>query len=92
MIGDGSGAGAGARGAGLGGAGAAGRAEEDAPGGLATTTGAAFAIVADARVAVEETDGIPAWAGDGACNNDAPHIPQKRFVSGFSLPQRGQRT
>jgi hypothetical protein len=22
----------------------------------------------------------------------APHMPQKRFVPGFSLPQRGQRT
>jgi len=28
----------------------------------------------------------------GAANNLAPHIPQKRFSSEFSLPQRGQRT
>ena len=27
----------------------------------------------------------------GAANNLAPHIPQKRFSSAFSLPQRGQR-
>jgi len=27
----------------------------------------------------------------GAPNNLAPHIPQKRFSSEFSLPQRGQR-
>src|SRR5262252_3339469 len=31
--------------------------------------------------------------GPGAgANNVAPHIPQKRFSPGFSLPHRGQRT
>jgi hypothetical protein len=28
----------------------------------------------------------------GSGNNFAPHIPQKRFSSEFSFPQRGQRT
>lgn len=35
--------------------------------------------------------GICAGGGVG-CNIVAPHIPQKRFVSGFSLPHLGQRT
>jgi len=30
--------------------------------------------------------------GAGAGKSVAPHMPQKRFVPGFSLPQRGQRT
>ncbi len=30
--------------------------------------------------------------GTGAGSSVAPHIPQKRFGPGFSLPQRGQRT
>jgi hypothetical protein len=33
-----------------------------------------------------------AIAAPGPCSSDAPHIPQKRCVSGFSLPQCGQRT
>src|SRR5271157_61065 len=36
--------------------------------------------------------GGTACAGDGACNSDMPHMPQKRLVVGFSLPQREQRT
>jgi len=51
-------------------------------------------------VIVPATDATPpggfaggtAWAGDGACKSDMPHMPQKRLVVGFSLPQRGQRT
>ena len=27
----------------------------------------------------------------GVCKSVAPHMPQKRFVAGFSLPQRAQR-
>ena len=48
-------------------------------------------------IAAAGTAGI--WAvlfgdatGAGAGSKVAPHMPQKRFVSGFSLPQRGQRT
>src|SRR5580704_6097706 len=33
--------------------------------------------------------GAGAWAGG---NSVPPHMPQKRFSSEFSLPQRGQRT
>jgi hypothetical protein len=45
----------------------------------ATPTGA------EAPVGVEVT-------AAGVASNFAPHIPQKRFSSEFSLPQRGQRT
>src|SRR5215831_5174400 len=31
-------------------------------------------------------------AGPGCDRSVAPHMPQKRLLSGFSLPQRGQRT
>jgi hypothetical protein len=50
-------------------------------------------------VTVPATDATPggfaggtACAGDGDCSSDMPHMPQKRLVVGFSLPQRGQRT
>lgn len=33
-----------------------------------------------------------AIAAPGPCSSEAPHMPQKRCVSGFSLPQCGQRT
>jgi hypothetical protein len=33
-----------------------------------------------------------AGAGAGAVSRFAPHMPQKRFSSEFSLPQRAQRT
>lgn len=33
-----------------------------------------------------------AIAAPGPCSSDAPHMPQKRCVSGFSFPQWGQRT
>src|SRR5580704_14198222 len=40
-------------------------------------------------VAAASVDAVPAC---GAGNSVAPHMPQKRFVPGFSFPQRGQRT
>jgi len=30
--------------------------------------------------------------GSGGASKVPPHMPQKRFVAGFSFPQRGQRT
>src|SRR4029077_9884260 len=38
------------------------------------------------------TGGGAAVLGTGAGSSDAPHMPQKRFPSEFSLPHRGQRT
>jgi hypothetical protein len=55
----------------------------DATGDGMTDTGASDPV-AGAR-SVAET-------GAGAGNSEPPHIPQKRFESEFSLPQRGQRT
>lgn len=54
----------------------------------ATVVGAAVeatATGAEAPVGVEAT-------AAGVASNFAPHIPQKRFSSEFSFPQRGQRT
>ncbi len=45
--------------------------------------------IADDRGAV--CAGIEA-TGPGGGNSEPPHMPQKRFSSEFSLPQRGQRT
>ena len=51
------------------------------------------------RVAVAVADGCAAGeaprsglAAGATESNVPPHIPQKRMVSGLSLPQRGQRT
>jgi hypothetical protein len=79
----------------------------DARGGTAVCglviTGAAVEGGADDRLAVVEADveatatgaeaplGVEVTAA-GVASNFAPHIPQKRFSSEFSLPQRGQRT
>ena len=52
--------------------------------------GAIFA--APAAVAAAGGCAAVACTGVGVCNSDVPHMPQKRFVAGFSLPQRGQRT
>jgi hypothetical protein len=52
------------------------------------------AVCADEEATVTGAE-LPAGAevtAAGAGNNFAPHIPQKRFSSEFSLPQRGQRT
>lgn len=40
----------------------------------------------------EDTPGPTTGTGAGAGSSDAPHIPQKRLPSGFSFPQRPQRT
>lgn len=42
--------------------------------------------------AVEGRAAVTGAAAAVACSKLAPHIPQKRFVSGFSFPQRLQRT
>src|SRR6266436_2936272 len=65
--------------------------------GLSTTgRGEPRAGSATASVAVGEAATETGWAsagfGAGDDNSDAPHMPQKRFWSRFSLPQRGQRT
>jgi hypothetical protein len=44
-----------------------------------------------AGVAVTETGWGSAGFAAGVANSDAPHMPQKRFCSEFSLPQRLQR-
>jgi len=70
--------------------------------GLASTGAAAEGGVDD-RIAVVWADvdatvtgaELPAGAevtAAGVGSNFVPHIPQKRFSSEFSLPQRGQRT
>jgi hypothetical protein len=41
--------------------------------------------------AATETGWGSAGFGAGDANSDAPHMPQKRFCSEFSLPQRLQR-
>jgi hypothetical protein len=45
----------------------------------------------DAGGEAETVTGVEATTA-GAGNILAPHIPQKRFSSEFSFPQRGQRT
>ena len=42
--------------------------------------------------AATDTAGGGLAMGAALAKSDAPHMPQKRFWSGFSLPQRGQRT
>jgi hypothetical protein len=42
-------------------------------------------------VAATETGWGSAGLAAGVANSDAPHMPQKRFCSEFSLPQRLQR-
>jgi hypothetical protein len=51
--------------------------------------GEGAAAVVDARIAVPcaGADATSTGVGDSL----APHIPQKRFSSEFSFPQRGQR-
>lgn len=59
-------------------------------------------LVGSLRVAVNsavvafgvETGTAACWAAGsaGPARSEAPHMPQKRFWPGFSLPQRGQRT
>lgn len=60
------------------------------------TVGGAEAGVGDETGTAEEREatfcGGAGAATDGGGSNDAPHIPQKRFPSEFSLPQREQRT
>ena len=53
--------------------------------------GAAAASMAGGFGAATDTGcgGAAAWAG--GARSVAPHMPQKRLLSGFSLPQRGQR-
>jgi len=53
--------------------------------------GSAIASVAVGDAATE-TGCASTGPGAGDDNSDAPHMPQKRFWSGFSLPQRAQRT
>jgi hypothetical protein len=59
-------------------------------------TGGAVVGVEDAGTGVlwPELAGTVTGAGTvaGAGTRVAPHMPQKRFVPGLSLPQRGQRT
>jgi hypothetical protein len=63
----------------------------------AVTARGALAVGAGMRVAAAELAGAgiefpgAAIAAPGPCSSDAPHMPQKRCVSGFSLPQCGQR-
>jgi hypothetical protein len=54
-------------------------------------TGSATTWVVVGEAATETGWGSAGFAADDA-NSDAPHIPQKRFCSEFSLPQRLQRT
>src|SRR5215467_10469842 len=58
--------------------------------GVSAGCGLGGALVMGAGGAVR---GGVGWAGAaaGSANSDAPHIPQKRFCSEFSFPQRGQR-
>jgi hypothetical protein len=64
--------------------------------GLAETGVAVEAGIDDLLDAVEADEDATATGADatatGAINNFVPHIPQKRFPSELSLPQRGQRT
>ena len=53
--------------------------------------GSATASVAVGEAATETGCGSTGL-GAGDDNSDAPHMPQKRFPSEFSLPQRAQRT
>ena len=66
-----------------------------------TGTGALRCVSADVRdgaasgraAGVEPTPtACGAFDGGVGASNVVPHIPQKRLSSGFSLPQRGQRT
>src|SRR2546427_186222 len=52
--------------------------------------GPATALVAVGAAATETDWGSAGLAG-GVANSDPPHMPQKRFCSEFSLPQRLQR-
>ena len=54
--------------------------------------GAAAPSVAKGAGATTDTGCGGAEVATGVDSSDAPHIPQKRFWSRFSLPQRGQRT
>jgi hypothetical protein len=64
--------------------------------GAASDTGAEVRGCAEAEGAEEggadDRVAAPCATGSDAGNSVAPHMPQKRFVSVFSLPQRGQRT
>src|SRR5215471_14466531 len=54
--------------------------------------GAAAASLAGGFGAAAGTGCGGVAAGPGCDRSVAPHMPQKRLLSGFSLPQRGQRT
>jgi hypothetical protein len=62
--------------------------DEDEP--SATERGGSCTLVAVGAAATETGWGSPGFGADVA-NSDAPHMPQKRFSSEFSLPQRLQR-
>jgi len=64
--------------------GAAGATGADVIGADTTGRGVEAGAVADPSARATPTVAV-------AGNNVVPHIPQKRFVAGFSLPQRGQR-
>lgn len=55
-----------------------------------TERGGSCALVA-VGAAATETGWGSAGFGAGVANSDAPHMPQKRFSSEFSFPQRLQR-
>ncbi len=67
-----------------------------AAGGVAlTAVGTGVAAATDSAVLRDTEAGFcptAAAAVAGACSKVAPHIPQKRFATGFSLPHRAQRT
>lgn len=67
-------------------------AEPRGGGGVRAGAGAVAVGEGSAVVAVAVCAGTEATAAAGADNSVAPHMPQKRFPSGFSLPQRAQRT
>jgi hypothetical protein len=53
--------------------------------------GAEALSATDGAGAATDTGCGEAEVGAGVDSSDAPHMPQKRFWSRFSLPQRGQR-
>jgi hypothetical protein len=58
---------------------------------LAEKTGAVGFCV-DGDVAVGGAAGFGVAGCAGTVRSGPPHMPQKRLVSGFEFPQRGQRT
>lgn len=56
-----------------------------------TERGGSCTLAAVGAAAATETGWGSAGFGAGDANSDAPHMPQKRFSSEFSLPQRLHR-